>query len=360
MVGLVHHALASARVVLPDQTARELAEDAKQTARQGLAMAAEAIRLQRLLDEAHIPNVVLKGAALARLAYGSLAFKHSKDIDLLVPPERAAAALELLACEGYAIRPPTQRLGEAQRLAVIRFGKDFELIHRHTMQQVELHWRTTLNPYLLEGIDAKSPAQEVGVTGSLGIRTLAAEEHFAYLCAHGALHAWSRLKWLADLNALLAAMDEEEMTHLFRYAQEQGVGLCAGQALLLCQRLLELKLPAALQAELESSRRLGRLVAIALDCMTGPDPEREVLDRRFSAMRFALLPFLLGRGWRYLAAQCRVALVGLNDVVRYPLPPSLYFLYPILRLPLWLCRQAHHMAGAVRWSQRKSMIARLR
>lgn len=348
VVALVQHALASARVELPDRIARVLAEDARQTARQGLALAAETVRLQSLLDQAQIPNVVLKGSPLARLAYGSISLKHSRDIDLLVPPERAAAALDLLEREGYAIRSPAERLSEAQHLAVVRFGKDIELVHHRTNLHAELHWRATYNPYLPEGVDAKSPTQDVVVTGDLGVRTLAAEEHFAYLCVHGALHAWWRLKWLADLNALLAAGSEEETARLFRHAQQRGVGLCAGQALLLCHRLLELKLPDGLHAELESSRRLDRLVAIALDCMVGADPERDLFDRRFAATGILLLPFLLGRGWRYFAAQCRVASISLGDVVRYPLPPSLHFLYPILRLPFWLFRQARQMGGAVR------------
>lgn len=348
-LALVHHALTSAGVELPTGVARALAEGAKQTSRQGLAMAAEAIRLQGLLDAAHIPNVVLKGAPLALLAYGSLSLKHGRDIDLLVPPEHAAAALELLEGEGYAIQQPSTPLSAAQRLAVVRFGKDIELAHPLKRLQVELHWRATYNRYLPEGVDAKSPAQEVAVADR-AVRTLAAEEQFAYLCVHGALHAWKRLKWLADLNALLAAGSKEETARLFRRAQERGAGVCGGQALLLCHRLLGLELGDELRAELNGSRRLERLVAIALGAMAAPDPEGDTPDRPFAAVRMVLLPFRLGRGWRYLAAQVRVASVGPGDVASCPLPPPLHFLYPLLRLPLWLHRQARHMMGAERWN----------
>jgi hypothetical protein len=50
--------------------------------------------------------------------------------------------------------------------------------------------------------------------------------------------------------------------------------------------------------------------------------------------------FLLGQGWAFFAAQCRTASVGIIDVVSLPLPPYLRFLYPLLRLPLWLGRRA--------------------
>jgi hypothetical protein len=50
--------------------------------------------------------------------------------------------------------------------------------------------------------------------------------------------------------------------------------------------------------------------------------------------------FLLGQGWAFFAAQCRTASVGIIDVISLPLPSYLHFLYPLLRLPLWLWRRA--------------------
>jgi hypothetical protein len=49
---------------------------------------------------------------------------------------------------------------------------------------------------------------------------------------------------------------------------------------------------------------------------------------------------LLGHGWAFFAAQVRTAAVGIIDVISLPLPPYLHFLYPLLRLPLWLWRRA--------------------
>ena len=63
---------------------------------------------------------------------------------------------------------------------------------------------------LLRQVGLGSPTQEVAVLdGSL--RTLGDKELFAYLCVHGASHCWFRLKWLADLNAWLAAKHEHEL-----------------------------------------------------------------------------------------------------------------------------------------------------
>ena len=50
----------------------------------------------------------------------------------------------------------------------------------------------------------------VPLAGTRGLRTLGEEDLFAYLCMHGALHWWHRLKWLADINALLGAQNDVE------------------------------------------------------------------------------------------------------------------------------------------------------
>ena len=50
--------------------------------------------------------------------------------------------------------------------------------------------------------------------------------------------------------------------------------------------------------------------------------------------------FLLGRGLRFYVAQIRLVLIGPADIVRLPLPRPLHFIYPLVRLPLWLWRRA--------------------
>jgi hypothetical protein len=92
VAGLVHEALLAAGVQLPAAPAAEFARRAQAIFRRNLLLATETCRLQKLLDAADIPSVALKGVALAQLAYGSLKVKHTRDIDLLIPPDRAIAA----------------------------------------------------------------------------------------------------------------------------------------------------------------------------------------------------------------------------------------------------------------------------
>ena len=69
--------------------------------RTNLAMAAEALRLQRLFDETNLPILFVKGAALAMLAFNNLGMRAGQDIDVLVPYETLSAAMTLVSRAGY-------------------------------------------------------------------------------------------------------------------------------------------------------------------------------------------------------------------------------------------------------------------
>ena len=339
VAGLVHEALSSAELELPPAVVDALAARARHIARRNSILLAETVRLQCALESANIPCLILKGVALAQLAYGSLKTKHARDIDLLVPPDCAEAALHILEREGYALLYPAAQLTEAQRRAVFRYAREVQLFHPGNRLLVEMQWRLTNNPLLLKGVDAHSATQSVSPSDSVSIRTLAPADLFAYLCAHGAQHAWSRLKWLADLNALASA-DTTDILQLYRHAQSIGAGRCAGQALLLCNRLFDLNLPAPLKDEIDGARSLERLATIAVETMSDEYAEAERGRNSISAMRVILAQFLLGNGWEFFTAQYRAELVRTLDIVELPLPPTLQFLYPLLRLPLWLWRRA--------------------
>ena len=334
VVGLVHHALHAAGVPCPDDVQAVLTRRSTVIARQNLTLIAETLRLQGLLDEAGIPVVILKGAALAQRAYGSTAFKHGRDIDLQVPPAHAFAALRLLEAGGFALVDPARTLTDAQRHAYIARGYQMELADPRRGVRVELHWRLTENPHLLAGVDVFAGGQAVAIAGG-ALRTLDDPDLFAYLCVHGANHFWFRLKWLADLNAFLAGFDDPGLMALYRHAQRHGAGLCAAQALLLCERLLGRTLPAVLHEALVRDRRVRRLVALGLSNLAGAAPMRDAA-RQAAEMRWR---FLLGRGPRFLIAQCAIAMTAPADVLRWPLPPAMRFVYPLVRLPSWVMRR---------------------
>jgi len=333
---LAQAALQSAGVLPPEPVATSLARNAATQSARSLALAREALRLRGLLAGDGVEVLFVKGATLAQLAYGAQTLKHCRDIDLLVHPGDAERAFQRLRGEGYVAAGPEGDLDTAQRRTLYRLRKDMELTHPERRLNVELHWRLVDNPVLLEAVGLASSTQEVAVLdGSL--RTLADAQLFAYLCVHGATHSWFRLKWLADLNAWLAGKTAAEIEEFYREARRLGVESCAAQTLILRERLLGSPVPRALASELRG-RKPRMLVAAALDAMVGPDGETELAARPWGPFRLLRPQFLRGRGFAFLFAQWRMLAESLDDALTLPLPRVLRFLYPPLRLPLWLLR----------------------
>jgi len=338
LIGLATHGIRSAGIALPPSVVDELAARSGRYKRHRLILIAETVRLQNVLVAGRISVIVLKGVALEQLAYTELAAKQTRDIDLLVSPERAEEAWQLIEREGYKLSVPAKQLNRMQRRALITYGREIELVHPQTGMRVELQWRAADNPLLLKGVDARAATQTVSLSESAVVRTLASEDLFAYLCVHGARHTWARLKWLADLNALLVSTNAD-IEHLYRHAYKIGAGLCAGQGLLLCQQIFGLKLPPSLVEGLGGDKRCRRLVDIAIAALTAPRTSSDRNRGIREVAREIRYQFLLGQGLRFYATQCWVACIGTADIVRLPLPRPLHFLYPLLRLPLWLWRR---------------------
>jgi hypothetical protein len=339
VVGLVHDGLTRARPDVPPEIAAEIGTQAASMVSENLAMAREALRLQRLFDDANLSVLFIKGASLAILAFGNLGLRGGMDIDLLVPRETLPAATALLADAGYCRFDPPPDITDLQLRLLMPLRKDLGFVHQTTGLRIELHWRLFLNPYAMAEASLMLASRVVLLTGATGLRTLGEEDLFAYLCMHGALHWWNQLKWLADINALVAAAPEG-VERLIRSAEARGAGRAAAQALLLCQRLLGAPLPGRPRATLVKNATVRWLEATALNAMTTGRGERDPHEARFGTTRGSLSTFLLNRSWRYWLAELNNQLTNQTDVLAMPLPERLRFLYPVLRIPLWTWRHA--------------------
>jgi hypothetical protein len=201
------------------------------------------------------------------------------------------------------------------------------------------------NPHLMSETTAISSARGVSLLGKVELRTLGPDDLFTYLCAHGAVHWWYQMKWLADVGALLAKESLDGVERLYQAAKLRGANLAAGQAILLCHRLLAANVPECLIARLRRKPILRWLEATALNAIAS---EVKPGDKLFGTTRGSLSCFLLGQSSRYQLAELKIHLICQADVMTLPLPKQLQFLYPILRLPLWLWRQATRLSLAKR------------
>jgi hypothetical protein len=336
--GLVSSAFESAGVKPPQEVSTLLRGEAQGIARQNLAFAAESLRIQRLFEAAGLTFLFVKGATLDVLAYGTLGLKKARDIDLVIAPETVEQACELMVEAGYSRVSPGPEVKPERFPVWIELCKETGWKHPNGII-VELHSGLVDNPILLPGIGAHSPRQWVEIAPGIRLPTLAQDELFAYLCVHGATHAWSRMKWIADVAGLLKDHDAAGLERLYRRSLELGVGRCSAQALLLCQELFGLELPEHLATELRTDAATKRLVRIALAAMGGRNAETELDDTVLGTVPIHLSHFLLAPGWRYAASEVRRKSLSHHDRATIPLPRPLHFLYPLLVVPSWLWRR---------------------
>ena len=336
VIGLIHNGLRQVRPDVPPEIVREIETKAATLVCENLEIARESLRLQRLFDEADLPVLFIKGVALAVLAFGNLGLRTAQDIDLLVAYEALPAATALILQAGYRRFDPSPDINAAQLRQIMPLRKDLGFVHQASGLRVELHWRLFLNPHAMP--KTSMTASRVVPLAGAALRTLGEEDLFAYLCMHGALHWWNRLKWLADVNALLASTPENGVERLVRAAEARGAGRAAAQALLLCRRLLGTTLPTRLTATMDSGATVRWLEATALNAMTKGQGECDPHETRFGTTRGSLSTVFLSRNWRYRLAELGIQLTSPTDVLTLPLPPPLRFLYPVLRIPFWMWR----------------------
>ena len=335
IAGLAHLALAGAEDV-PEAPGRELAGRARSFAMANLAAAALAGRLCRALEDCGMRVVVLKGAALAVQAYGDLAARQSKDIDLLVGERHVDAAVRVfLGMDMERVGPREGITGEQERLWR-RYRKDFRFRHRKSGHEVELHWRVVENPYLVPAGFPGWEVERVSVGSSIALPGLSRRGLLPYLLVHGATHGWSRLKWLADVAAVVGAMNEGEIRGAVADGERDGMGAMMLQGLQLSAGLLGVPAADSLPA---MSWRVRRLVGVGLAAVHAGGDVEEMTSEAMAPARVAASQFLLGRGVRFRLFEVYTRLNYPEGWECARVPARLQRFYFLVRVPLWGLRQ---------------------
>jgi hypothetical protein len=351
VAALVADGLKTAGVAPPADISQCLTTMADASVRQSLAVARETIQLQQLFDKAGIPALFLKGSTLAARAYGMLALKHSRDVDLLTLPSYVDASLLLMGRLGYALKPPCDRIDCTQLGHFVRFGRELPLNSIKNGLVIEIKWRPMNNQALLAGLSAASPSQEIAVSKAAMVRTFSDADLFSYLCAHGAVHRWSRLKWLADLHALVTQTAPGDVLGWYRRAEEIGSGTCAAQALLLCREVFAMPISPELEAVLEN--RLPKwLAAFTLKGISHPTTGDLATDCIFSGTPARFYRFLLGTSFRFQLEEFCLASVQPLDAIFFRLPKKMYWLYLLLRVPFFVARKILRLRFLPPWNRR--------
>ena len=330
--GLTWNALRLAGAAVPDEPSDRLRIAADRIARQNLHLTAESIRLSSRLEAGGIRHHFVKGITLGALVYGSVGPKMGWDVDLLVDPGSVEAASAVLEEAGYRLAIPRGPKARDRLRLWHDHWKESVWVKAEGEVHVELHTRLADNPQLLTEVGPASRRVPVEVAPGRTLPTLGTDELFAYLCVHGASSAWFRLKWIADVGALIGGFEPAEVERLYRRSQALGAGRSAAQALLLCERLFGTALPPALAAELRAGRMNRWLLGVALRKLAGRSVATELRDTRLGTATIHLMQLGLLPGLRFKVGELGRQLVNPADRIAVPLPRGLSFLYPLVAI----------------------------
>lgn len=311
------------------------------SARRSLVHRAEVGRLYRLLTEAGVRVLVLKGVALSAQLYGEPVRRDARDIDLLVDPDQLAQAAAVLSQAGY--RRGQNSPSPRQAAAYLRWIKEYEFFHEDTGGLVELHHRLTDNPNLLsfEFPLLWNEREEVRLGGDTVVATLSRQRLPLYLCVHGGDHGWARLHWLVDFSAALS--QAQKTATLIEAADACGLRWSFLHALSLAHHWLGLPIEDHLLARWRHSGKIRRREWL-MRRLYSPTNWYGAAPNGFwnRAMRYSLWErlyrFSLKADWRYRASQLRREWFSPADRDAVPLPDALSWLYPLLRPWGWLIR----------------------
>ncbi len=214
------------------------------------------------LHQAGVPVVVLKGAAMAPSLYGDIALRYMGDLDLLVPKETRARAMELLEERGYRLHPivPADLRARARRAGLLprsrgpvnvqttakiyaRFHFHYQLWREGQFFPLELHWHIAKPG---TGVNIAELWQEAQATTIAGVETLSLRpEHLLlHLCLHltGDAYGQLRLARLVDID-LAVTRQRLDWAHLGGAAERYGIARRVRVALGLTQRVLGTAIP---------------------------------------------------------------------------------------------------------------------
>jgi hypothetical protein len=246
--------------------------------------------------------LVLKGAALARLAYPDAALRPMLDLDLLVPDARrsdAEAALRALGYRGPArweVRPATGPAAKAEPDKPLELPGTPMLVELHT----RLEWTRAPFAYDLDGAWARAVA--VTLEGREA-RTLHPDDMLLHVCLHLAIHHGFELglRGLVDAALLVASR-----TALWNWPAQraawgaQGTAGWMGLTLDLARELLGAPVPVSVAAATHGEDAFARARALA---------EQQVLE----APRHRAPPALIGvLGTRGAAARASRGVARIN------------------------------------------------
>lgn len=296
-----------------------------------MALLAELQRIKMRFDAAGITFLVIKGLVLSSQCHGRMGLRINHDIDLVVTPPQLMAAHDVLVSMGCRLVEPAGDPTPENLLEWAQRTKDFVYLAAVGNTIIELHHRLFDNKALCDpAVFAR--ARTVTLFDQTEVLTLDEGDTIAYLALHGALHAWSRLKWLIDLALVCTCLDPSVMAAIVRKTRGAATERALSQAMALLRKFYALEcVPPTREAW-----RTRVLVAAANRAIVNSGA-RELEDTSFGTTLKNASHYLLWARWRYLVAELTF---DLTDTSRDKIPVREFGPIWFSRIRAWLGRHA--------------------
>jgi len=337
LVPLVSHSLhasvTESRSPELDAVLCDLRQLSQENAHRALHSLAE---LRRVVQEFHahaVPVRILKGLPLAQSVFGEIGLRATGDIDLLIDESSIMEADRILRGFDYRGLFQMERFTPRQLAFYCAHWRDNNYQNLATGFEIDLHWSLCLNREMPGASLCATPGGERISFGGFKVEALPRRENLLYLCVHGAFDGWLFLKSLADVGAQVRTMSEPELDALAILAEEYGVLPELSAALTLVRRYLAIDHWSARLLP-ESDPTVSHILCYADRALV----QGGYLAGRENVPHTATMAFEFGlrSNLRYRRELLLRVLYRARMWQTFPLPDTLFFLYPLLSPIEWV------------------------
>jgi len=296
LTSLVFHALHTRDDCVPSRVLHQLSRAARLETRVTMRQIAETARLIARFARAGIGALVLKGPVLSVIAFGNPFRRGSRDIDLIVDARDLERADTLLRSEGY------DRLKPEPGVSLTRYRRwVHEFSYYSTSRKLIVEIKDRLDPMMLvpaADISEHIRRPKMVDVGGQELPSMPEVDHFVYLCTHGTRHSWFRLKWVADIAAILRTKSLD-LTAVSTRASDMGLERCLYVGLLLARKLLQAPMSEALSTRALSDAVARRLERAAHESLSKPKLDASVLNSFNFTLHLLLVECNIRSDWHY-------------------------------------------------------------
>jgi len=329
---------------VPKEVLFALQQETNKNISHTLPMMAELVRVLKIMDNNGIRVVVMKGFPLAYQLYKDMTLRPSRDLDILISPKNLDKVRMLIEENGYILRPPIAKLTPEQLKKWMKSNQHIEYWQPNKGILLEIHWRLDCHGMDIPLAQAQNSLIQLQIAGQ-SIQILGKEESLLYLVLHGAVHAWFRLKWLYDVDAMIRQGDFC-WSALYQLADRLAVRTVLNQTVILLRELLQTPIPIGIVTVAIKDKQAEKLGWMALRFIK--DHEYHPKSRKVIAVlyfQWRKYQFYLQSKWKKrLSFIFRCFLPSEEDLAMISLPAKLYFVYYILSPFSWIGRRVQNIA----------------